>query len=213
MSTAGRVVWPELEQLAREGFSGALNHLLREEDWARARLAPHAGKVVQMGIDPAALRLAIGADGLLAAADPDRAADVTVSLPVTAWPEIVAGALAGDLRAAVQRKARIAGDADLAHVLSILFEHLRWDVEEDLSRRIGDALAHRLATGVRAAAGRLRRTRERAFGNVVEFLTEEQPTLVMRTRLEGFAEEVRRVREDLDRLDKRVDRLTRRPRQ
>ena len=206
---AGRALGDRPERLARAGVLRALNHLLRGEDWARARLAPHAGKVVQMGLEPVALRLIVEADGLLGPADPDQDADVTLVLPVTAWPDFVAGALVGDLTGAVRRKTRISGDADLAHVLSVLFEHLRWDTEEDLSQRIGDAPAHRLVTGARAVVDQLGRMRERVHGNFVEFLTEERPTLVTRHHLAGYADEVRRLREDLDRLDKRIDRLSR----
>jgi hypothetical protein len=41
---------------------------------------------------------------------------------------------------------RIAGDVQFAAEINWLVEHVRWDLEEDLSRLIGDAPAHAMAT-------------------------------------------------------------------
>jgi ubiquinone biosynthesis protein UbiJ len=44
----------------------------------------------------------------------------------------------------------------LASELNWLAEHLRWDIEEDLARLIGDAPAHGLAQAARRLAAALR---------------------------------------------------------
>jgi ubiquinone biosynthesis protein UbiJ len=56
---------------------------------------------------------------------------------------------------------RIAGDVQLAAEVQWLVDHVRWDLEEDLSRIIGDAPAHtagqvvrRMADGVRQFVAR-----------------------------------------------------------
>ena len=56
---------------------------------------------------------------------------------------------------------RIAGDVQLAAEVQWLVDHVRWDIEEDLSRIIGDAPAHaagqvlrRMGEAVRQFAGR-----------------------------------------------------------
>ena len=64
---------------------------------------------------------------------------------------MVQAALAGK-RPAV----KIEGDVQLAAELGWLAENLRWDVEEDLSRLIGDAPAHTLASVGRRVAAALK---------------------------------------------------------
>ena len=51
---------------------------------------------------------------------------------------------------------RIAGDVQLAAEVQWLVDHVRWDLEEDLSRLIGDAPAHAVGSGARKMAEGLR---------------------------------------------------------
>ena len=64
---------------------------------------------------------------------------------------LVQSALAGE-RPAV----RVEGDVQLAADVNWLVDHLRWDIEEDVARVIGDAPAHALGQAVREAARVLR---------------------------------------------------------
>lgn len=196
-----------LTRLVHAAATAAVNHALRSEAWARTRLAQHAGKTVRIDLAPIEMTTVVMEDGLLGAAIDATAADVTLSLPMSALPMIIAGAIGDDAHAAAMRHVRIVGDAELAHVLSTLFQHLRWDVEEDLSRVVGDAAAHRLVAGAKAVAVQVDQVRVRAVDNVVEYLTEERPTLVARVQLDAHARAVRALTEDLDRLDKRIARL------
>ena len=54
------------------------------------------------------------------------------------------------------REVEMQGDAELAQEISFLARHLTWDVEEDLSRVVGDIAAHRVVGG--------RAGRSRGFG-------------------------------------------------
>jgi len=47
---------------------------------------------------------------------------------------------------------RIEGDVQLAAEINWMADHLRWDVEEDLARVIGDVPAHTLARVGRSVA-------------------------------------------------------------
>jgi ubiquinone biosynthesis accessory factor UbiJ len=44
---------------------------------------------------------------------------------------------------------------------------------------------------------------------LAEYWTEEQPVVASRAALSGFASEVDALRDDLERLDQRIERLTR----
>ncbi|NMG42551.1 hypothetical protein GPA22_02225 [Aromatoleum toluvorans] len=184
------------------GALAAINHLLARADWARERLAPHAGRRARLRAEPAELLFAIDADGYLIDAEAGVEPAVTLSMPLSALPALVGG----DANKAMNA-VRIEGNAELADTLGFVFRNLRWDAEEDLSRVFGDIVAHRMVEG----AGTLRRMHERAWagltGNLAEYLAEEQQTLVTRGALASLGDELRSLRDDLARLDKRVGRL------
>ena len=52
---------------------------------------------------------------------------------------------------------RIAGDVQLAAEVQWLVDNVRWDLEEDLSRLVGDAPAHAAGQATRSMAEALRR--------------------------------------------------------
>ena len=51
---------------------------------------------------------------------------------------------------------RIEGDVQLAAEVNWLVDHVRWDLEEDLSKIVGDVAAHRLGDLARGLATALR---------------------------------------------------------
>jgi ubiquinone biosynthesis accessory factor UbiJ len=51
---------------------------------------------------------------------------------------------------------RIAGDVQFAAEINWLVDHVRWDLEEDLSRIVGDAPAHAMGEAARRVALALR---------------------------------------------------------
>jgi ubiquinone biosynthesis accessory factor UbiJ len=65
----------------------------------------------------------------------------------------------GLARAAVRGEkpaVRIEGDVQLAAEVNWLVDHVRWDVEDDLARLIGDVPAHTVATSARRVVDGLR---------------------------------------------------------
>lgn len=201
------VVASPLQRAAHGMLTAAINHALRGEAWARERLVKHAGKTVRLEVAPWSVTAVVMEDGLLGTAPDAATADVSLALSASALPSIAFGAFGDGVPAAAMRHVRIVGDADLAHLMSTLFQHLRWDVEDDLSRVVGDAAAHRLVSSAQALVGQARQVRGRLAENLVEYLTEERPTLVTRESVRAHADAVRTLTEDLDRLEKRIARL------
>ena len=112
-------------------FCFALNHLLDAEPWARERLAPFAGESLELRAPPLpAVRLTILPAGRVAAGGAEPA------LVVTLRPEALGGLVRGGEH--FMRSVEVAGNATLAAEIMALARHLRWDMEEDLSRLIGD---------------------------------------------------------------------------
>ena len=127
-----------------------LNHVLMQEPEAQARLARQQGRTVRLQWRDFNMQLAATPAGLwelAPAATPDLLLTVTDTSPL----DLARNALRGD-----RPGVRIEGDVDFAAEVNWLVDHVRWDVEEDLSRLIGDAPAHTLGNLGRSMAEALR---------------------------------------------------------
>ena len=98
----------------------------------------------------------------------------------------------------------IRGDAELAQKFRELAMLLRPDVEEELSKLIGDTPAHQALRLARAVTGFGQRAVRTGVRNVAEYLAHERGDLVPRAEAEDFYRGVERLREDLDRLEART---------
>ena len=101
----------------------------------------------------------------------------------------------------------ITGDAFTAQAFQKLLKHARPDPEEELSRFVGDAAAHRageIARGVRNWAVDARAT---MGANIREYLQEESREVPSRYEFERFGSSVDALRDDVARLEARLNRL------
>lgn len=180
----------------------AINHLLSGEDWALHRLQAFAGQTLRIELGRFALPLAIGADGLFVEQKPAEApAVVTITLPPDTPARLILD------RSSVLGSARISGSAELAECLSFVFKNLRWDAEHDLARIVGDIAARRVVDGGRRFASWQATQMTNLAGNVLEFLTTEQPTLVQRADVTGFATSVAKAKDAVEDLEARIAKL------
>lgn len=178
-----------------------LNHLLAQEPWARQQLARHAGKLAVIDTGAVALRLRIDSAGLLESAPAQVSANVTIRVKLSDLPLIAQN----PERAFSYVK--IEGDAELANVISQVGKSVRWDAEHDLEKVFGPILAMRMVSGARSAASAVRTGHQKLAENVAEYFLDEQPLLIRPTNLAEYAAGVTRVRDDVERLDKRLARL------
>ena len=143
----------------------------------------------------------MAADGMLQAADADDAPNVTIRARLADLPLIAQN------RERAFSYVQIDGDADFANAISQLSQSLRWEAEADLSPWIGDIAANRLVAGARTAFESARSTQRKLAENMAEYLLEENPMLVRPRDVDEFAAEVTRLRDDVERLGKRIDKL------
>lgn len=183
--------------------AAAINHVLHQEGWPLERLRPYAGRSLLFRVPPFDVALMVSAAGDLAAAAADAAPDATFRLS----PPLLARIAAGD--EAAQQEVGVEGDSGLAQTVLALARNLRWDAEDDLARVFGDVAARRLARAGRdflqwqsQAALNL----GRAFS---EYLTEERPLIARSPDVSEFVAEVDRLRNDVERLEKRLAKLSR----
>ena len=98
----------------------------------------------------------------------------------------------------------IEGDADFAKTISEVAMHLHWDAEEDLAPLIGDIAAVRLVQFARASLHNVKTSSQSFVDSVAEYLLEEQPVLLRRQKRLEFSAQVMTVRDDTERLAKRI---------
>jgi ubiquinone biosynthesis protein UbiJ len=182
-------------------FSSPINHVLHTNSWARERLMPHAGRVALIDNPPFSLMMLITASGEVANAAADAVPDVTVRVT----PGLMLRFLARD--ASAWHEVKVEGDAEFAAALNHVARNIRWDVEEDLSRVFGDIAAHRMAETGRKLDHWGRQGVDNLARSFAEYWTEEQPLIANRTDVEQFNREVDALRDDVARLEKRVERL------
>jgi ubiquinone biosynthesis protein UbiJ len=117
--------------------------------------------------------------------------------------------LAGQSPEAVLQKGsvEIRGDAEIARKYRELGRLLMPDMEEELSLAIGDVPAHQLGRFARAAFNWGRETAVTAAQNVAEYFAHERADLVPRAEADQFAAGVDKMREDVDRLEARINLL------
>lgn len=159
-----------------------INHVVASEPQACARLKPHSGKVIDLrwaagtaGVLPAFLAQVFGGDTAL----PPVRLQVTPAGLFEALPANDGGAQAapqpagltltvqlGDPIDLMKRALRgerpevnIEGDASLAEVASWMMKNLRWDLQDDVARFVGNTPAEvlrKVGEGIREALQRWR---------------------------------------------------------
>jgi ubiquinone biosynthesis protein UbiJ len=174
----------------------ALNHLLQRQPALCDKLSAHAGKSARIDAGILQLNLAVAADGLLQAAVADPA--VTITINPADLPQILVN------RDRAFSFVSISGDADFARTISEVADGLQWEAEEDLAPFVGDIAAVRIAQAARQAAGTMKTGTRKLLENITEYLLEENPTLSYRHAGDAFATDVAVLRDDVERLAKRI---------
>lgn len=124
-----------------------LNHVLMQEPQAMERMARQKGHVLRFQWRSMTFMVVVTPAGLLDVAAPGAPSDL--SLVITEESPLV---IAQELMQGGKPAVRIEGDVQLAAEVSWLIDHVRWDIEEDLARLIGDAPAHALVQAASSMA-------------------------------------------------------------
>lgn len=181
-----------------------LNHVLQGESWARRRLQAFAGKTARFRLPPFIdLALTVQAGGVVSAAVSNSPCDAIFTLDPPLFLRLLAN------NAGAYHEISISGDSAFADEILQIGKNLRWNVEEDLSRVMGDILAHRMVrTGdnlVQWQKGVL----HNLLQTIAEYLTEEQPLLAKPVDMRELARDVNQLSADTKRLEEKLNALRR----
>ncbi len=136
----------------------------------------------------------------------DSPADAVISGSAPALLQMLKAATPG---ARTATAVQIRGDAEIANLYRDLFAAARPDLEEELSRWVGDLPARHLSQLARSVRTWARRARRTAGENIAEYLQEEGRDLVTKTEMEEYLRGVDGVRESMDRIEARLNLIER----
>ncbi len=179
--------------------AAAINRLTGAAPLSRERLARFAGKTALFRVGPVPVSLTVQTTGEVLPAIGDATPDLEVRLSPFLLPRLAAH------DEAAYRDVETSGDVEFAGEVAYLAKHLRWDVEEDLSKVVGDAAANRAVATARAAAAWGKDASERLAAGAAEYFTEEDPLIASRVKVEDFIAGVTELRDAVERLDKRIE--------
>lgn len=179
-----------------------LQYLIAQNTWANEILQPFAGKAVQFNIAFVSTTLIILENGSLAIAGETFKPDAHVTLT----PGLIMRLLAKDESAKMQIE--VEGDTHLASELAKVLTNMRWDYEEDLSKLVGDVPAYNIGQFTRSASQSVKDASINVAEMFSEYWQEENPLIAKKRHVEQFNSAVDTLRADVDRLEKRLAKLS-----
>ena len=187
-------------------IASVLNRNIRETTPARELCAKLAGTVVAVRVSNTALAawFIVHDDRLEIAADTDREPDVLVSGSLLVLARMAGVSGVGAIR---DGSLELSGDPQVASDFQQLLAYAKPDLEEELSNVVGDTVAHRVGEFARGVERWGRTARETMGANIREYLQEESRDVPSRYEVERFTTKVNALRDDVERLEARLQRL------
>ena len=185
----------------------ALNRVLAMDPEAAAMMEPLDGKLlgVSLGGINTSFYARVSGARLEIVEQPGIAPDLVIEGGV--FDLAMLGMAASPESVMRDRRITMSGDVELARAMKNLLQAFDPDWEEALSQIVGDFLARKTGVGVRSLRDWLATARTSVTDTVGEILTEEKRLLPTRLRYQQHQVEVERLRDDLERLSVRIDRL------
>ncbi len=193
-------------EIALRPVTGILNRNIRETTPARELCEKLSGSIVAVRVDNTALAtwFIVHDNELELTTDCDEEADVVISGSLMALARMAAES---DLEALRDGSIELTGDAHVADDFSRLLALAKPDIEEELSGVVGDVAAHRLGEIARGVTNWGREARATMGANIREYLQEESRDVPSRYEVDKFADKVGGLRDDVARLEARINRL------
>jgi len=176
-----------------------LDHLLSQNDWMQTKLIDHKNKVVVIEISSIKLILKIDEKGLLHSLNETKEFDCIIKLTVNDFINQLINKNNGNIS--------IKGDLELANQVSQVLKRIEWDVEEDLSRYIGDIPATQATKVLKKIVTNSQKNISNISGALLEYWQEENKILTKKRDVEIFNSEVDKIVEDTERLEAKIKKI------
>lgn len=193
-------------EAALRPVANVLNRNIRATTPARALCEKLAGTVVAVRVRNTGLAtwFIVHEDLLELATEADKEPDLLISGSI-----LTLARMAGEsgVEAIRDGSLELTGDPVLAEEFQQLLSYAKPDLEEELSGIVGDIAAHRLGKIARGVNNWGRNARSTMGANIREYLQEESRDVPSRYEVDRFTGNVSTLRDDVDRLEARINRL------
>lgn len=196
-----------LSNLALRPLELLINRGIRQSSTAQALATALEGKSLALRVEgfPWPVYLA-ASDGLVRVSGDGGAQPPSAALE--GGPLSILALARGDAQARIRdNQLRITGDTDVASQFRELLHMAAPDFEEELSKVIGDPLAHQVGGFVKALAQWGGRAAQSVSRSAAEFVTEERQVLPTRIEADEFYAQVDTLSSDVDRAEARLAHL------
>lgn len=184
-------------------LEATLNRNIADSIVARNLCKRLQGKSMQIHLNGLPLKFTLVADPMGIQIKPN--ASIKADATLTGSPLSLLALANRDSTAPIQdREVRIEGNAEVAHAFSELLKTAKPDLEEELSRIVGDVTAHQVGNAARSILAFGKRAKETLLQNVSEYLQEEGRDIPNKTEMNEFLHGVDKLRDDAARLDARL---------
>ena len=196
-----------LPQIITATFETAFNQYLSLDPDILHKFSNMEGKVIAidiLGLNQS-LYLFPGEDGMMIMSDFDGDADTRLAGTPIALAKL--SALKNAAPVLFSGEVVISGDMRLGSQFKKILSQINIDWEEILSQYTGDMVAHKAGNMVRDFAEWFQRGKHSMYTDAGEYLTEESLLSPSKPEINRFINNVDKLREDVDRLQAKIDNL------
>jgi ubiquinone biosynthesis protein UbiJ len=173
-----------------------LDHLLSQNDWMQSKLVDHKNKIIIIKISDLKLILKVDENGLLHSLNEAEKFDCIIKLTVNSFISQLINNNNSNIS--------IEGDLELANQVAQVLKKIEWDIEEDLSKYIGDIPAIKTTKILKKVVTKGQKNIGNITGALLEYWQEENKILTKKRNVEIFNSEVDKIVEDTERLEARI---------
>ena len=173
-----------------------LDHLLSQNDWMQSKLVEHKNKIIIIKISDLKLILKVDENGLLHSLNEAEKFDCIIKLTVNSFISQLINNNNSNIS--------IEGDLELANQVAQVLKKIEWDIEEDLSKYIGDIPAIKTTKILKKVVTKGQKNIGNITGALLEYWQEENKILTKKINVEIFNSEVDKIVEDTERLEARI---------
>ena len=174
-----------------------INHLLSQNDWMQTKLKPYSEMIVELEIDTLSIKFIVSSEGQLVVADPEVSSDTYIHMTIKGLIQLITQKKKNEIT--------VKGNLDLANDFSKVIELIEWDMEEDLSKFIGDIPATELTKISKKVFKHTKTNIKNLAENFIEYWQEENKILSKNDDLEIFNANVDELSEDVDRVEAKIN--------
>ncbi len=186
-------------------IQSTINHLLQQDEKTLAVIKQSAGKIVKICLSGTEynFHLQYNDHGFTLMQEFDGKSNVTIKATPKTFLKLLL-----NHNAPGTTEMEINGDVGLAQEFQQLMMDLEIDWEEELSQWTGDIAAHQIARVFKSTRNYLKETRHTIEMDISEYLRFEKELVPTTTEINEFVDQIDRLRNDVERLKLRIERIS-----